>query len=267
MNSVMADRSASFSAPARTVRRAVDLLRLIAAHHSRDLRLTDLAEMSGLDKSTAHRLLQRLSEERMLVRSPGQRSYRLGPLLYELGLSALPEHNLKEIARPELSRLAELTGDMTFLVGRSGFETVCLDRIAGNFHIQTLTSGIGDRRPLGIGAGGQAILAGLSDSDVEQVLAAIGPQLRNYELFTPQSLRKDISRCRTLGYSLDESIAAPDVNAVGMAIRQSNGAPIGAVFIATTSNRLGAARQSVVVHHLASCVATIETELGRGSDG
>jgi DNA-binding IclR family transcriptional regulator len=217
-----------------------------------------------MDKSTTHRLLQRLSEERMLVRNSGQRGYRLGPLLHELGLSALPEHNLKEIARPELSQLAKLTGDMTFLVGRSGFETVCLDRIAGNFHIQTMTSGVGDRRPLGIGAGGQAILARLSDAEIQQVLVTIGPQLRRYRLFTPQSLMADVARCRKLGYSLDESMAAPDVNAMGMAIRQTSGAPIGSVFIATTSNRLGSARQSEVARHLASCVATIEAELTRG---
>jgi len=262
----MTGRSTNNSAPAQTVQRAVNLLRLIASNHSRELRLIDLAEMSGLDKSTTHRLLQRLSEERMLVRNPGQRGYRLGPLLYELGLSALPEHNIKEVARPELSRLAEITGDMTFLVGRSGFETVCLDRIAGNFHIQTMTSGVGDRRPLGIGAGGQAILASLSDAEIDQVLAAISRQLRGYGLFTSQSLMADIARCRKLGYSLDESMAAPGVSAMGMAIRKTNGAPIGAVFIATTSNRLEEARRSKVAHHLASCVATIESELNSGSD-
>jgi DNA-binding IclR family transcriptional regulator len=218
----MPGRSTS-SAPAQTVRRAVDLLRLIAANHSRELRLVDLAEMSGLDKSTTHRLLQRLSVERMLVRNSGQRGYRLGPLLHELGLSALPEHNLKEVARPHLSQLADQTGDMTFLVGRSGFETVCLDRIAGNFHIQTMTSGVGDRRPLGIGAGGQAILASLSDAEIKQVLATVGQQLRGYKQFTPQSLMGDVARCRKLGYSLDEGIAAPDVSAMGIAIRQTSG--------------------------------------------
>ncbi len=257
----MSKRSTSISMPAQTVQRAVNLLRLIASNQSRSLRLIDLAEMSGLDKSTTHRLLHRLSGERMLVRKPGQRGYRLGPLLYELGLCALPEHNLMGIARPELGRLAEITGDMTFLVQRSGYETVCLDRIAGNFHIQTMTAGVGDRRPLGLGAGGQAILAGLSDAEIELVLGAIRHQLDGYELFTTKSLLADVTRCRKLGYSLDENTAAPGVSAIGKAIRLPSGAPIAAVFIATTSNRLHQTRRTKVVRWLASCVSAIESKL------
>src|SRR6218665_857253 len=63
---------------ARTVARAVQLLRLVASSKTRHLRLMDLAEMASLDKSTAHRLLQRLVEERLLVRDDGERGYRLG---------------------------------------------------------------------------------------------------------------------------------------------------------------------------------------------
>ncbi len=119
--------------------------------------------MASLDKSTAHRLLQRLVDERLLVRDDDHHGYRLGPLLYELGLAALPANNLREVAKPALELLAKSTGDMAFLVGRSGYESVCLDRIEGNFAIQTMTQGIGDRHPLGIGAGGLAILAALAE--------------------------------------------------------------------------------------------------------
>ena len=87
-------------ASAQTVARAIQLLRLVASSQSRNLRLVDIAEMADLDKSTAHRLLQRLVQERMLVRDPGLRGYRLGPLLYELGLAALPETNLRQVAQP-----------------------------------------------------------------------------------------------------------------------------------------------------------------------
>ena len=71
------------SASAQTVGRAVSLLRLIASNQPRHLRLVDVAAMASLDKSTAHRLLQRLVQERMLARD-ASRGYRLGPLLYEL---------------------------------------------------------------------------------------------------------------------------------------------------------------------------------------
>lgn len=245
-------------ASAQTVARAIQLLRLVASSHSRNLRLVDIAEMADLDKSTAHRLLQRLVQERMLVRDPGLRGYRLGPLLYELGLAALPETNLREVSQPAVHALAQGTGDMAFLVMRSGFETVCLDRIAGNFAIQTMTQGVGDRHPLGVGAGGLAVLAALADGDVKIVMKAIAPQLRRYRL-TERTLRERIELTRERGCAVDEGSAALDVTAVGRAIRDRAGSPIAAVFVASIKSRMTDLRQREVDKRLAACVAAIES--------
>jgi DNA-binding IclR family transcriptional regulator len=225
------------------------------------LRLIDLADGSGLNKSTAHRLLQCLLEERMLMRSRKSRGYRLGPLLYELGLAALPAKSIKEIAHPHLCTVAELTGDMTFLVARSGYETVCLDAIAGHFHVQTMTSGVGDRHPLGIGAGGQAILAALADSEIELVLDATKHQFGNYSQFSRQTILNDVTRCRKRGYALDENMAADGISAMGKVICFPGKVPVAAVFIAALSSRLHPTRRSKLARHLEACASAIEAHL------
>lgn len=232
----------------------------MASSQSRNLRLIDIAEMASLDKSTAHRLLQRLVQERMLVRDSDVRGYRLGPLLYELGLAALPENSLRELSQPQLHLLAQATGDMAFLVMRSGFETVCLNRIAGNFAIQTLTQGVGDRHPLGVGAGGLAILSALSDSELRIVTKAVAPQLRRYHL-TERTLRERVEATRERGHAVDEGSAALDVTALGRAIRDRTGSPVGAVFVASIRNRMVESRQREVDKRLASCVSAIEATL------
>jgi DNA-binding IclR family transcriptional regulator len=254
--------SSSAPASAQTVARAIQLLRLVASSHSRNLRLVDIAEMAQLEKSTAHRLLQRLEEERMLVRDPGMRGYRLGPLLYELGLAALPETNLRELSHPALQALARATGDMAFLVVRSGFESVCLDRIAGNFAIQTMTQGVGDRHPLGVGAGGLAILAALSEADAKIVIEAVAPQLRRYRL-TEKLLRECVDATRERGCAVDEGSAAMDVTALGRAVRDRSGAPVAAVFVPSIKSRMSENRQREVDKRLIACVAAIEAELPR----
>jgi len=244
----------------QTVGRALQLLRLIASSKSRDLRLIDIAEMAALDKSTAHRLLQRLVQERALVRDAGHRGYRLGPLLYELGLAALPEINLREIAESELEVLAGKTGDMTFLIGRSGFETVCLSRIVGSFEIQTMTRNVGDRHPLGIGAGSLAILAALPDNEVHIVIDTIEPQLGRYGL-TGAHLWERITTTRERGYALDEGIAASDVVALGRVIRNRMRTPIAAVFVASIASRFTARHLRNVDQHVHDCVKAIESTL------
>lgn len=183
--------------PAQTVERAVLLLKLVASKKASKVRLVDLASSASLDKSTAHRLLSRLVHERLLTRDP-TRGYRLGPLLYELGLAALPETNLREASQDALRRLANKTGDTVCLVARSGFETVCLSRIAGNYPIQTMTRTEGDRHPLGVGAGGLPLLASMNDADVDIVLDAIASRLPAYRL-TRDDLLTAVRRTRTRG--------------------------------------------------------------------
>jgi DNA-binding IclR family transcriptional regulator len=247
---------------AQTVGRAIQLLRLVASSQSRHLRVVDIAEMAALDKSTAHRLLQRLVQERMLARDPGTRGYRLGPLLHELGLAALPETNLRELSQGALHQLAQGTGDMAFLVVRSGFESVCLNRIAGNFAIQTLTRDVGDRHPLGVGAGGLAILGALADSEAKIVLKAVAPQLRRYHL-SERTLRERMEAARARGLAVDEGTAALDVTALGRAVLDRTGSPVAAVFVASIKSRMTASRQRDVDKRLAACVATIQSALPR----
>lgn len=246
----------------QTVGRAIQLIRLVASSKSHNLRLVDIAEMASLDKSTAHRLLQRLVQERMLARDPGRRGYRLGPLLHELGLGALPETNVEEAAEPALRMLARTTGDMAFLSGRSGLEIVCLRRIAGHFEIQTLARNVGDRHPLGIGAAGLAILAAMNDRDADATIQAIAPQLGRYKL-TEAVLRERLSQTRRRGYALDEGSAALDIVALGRAVRNRGGVPSAAVFVASISGRMTEARQRLIDKHVADCVDAIEATLWR----
>lgn len=229
------------------------------------MRLVDLAEMAQLDRSTVHRLLQRLVLERLLTKGPKRGEYRLGPLLHEFGLAALPESGLRELSHNALFQLAQTTGDSVFLVARSGFDTVCVERVSGKFVIETMTEGIGDRHPLGLGAGGLSILSALSDVEVERVLSSVGPRLRRYQV-SETIMRQRVQATRECGYALGHSSGALDVTAVGRCIRGPSGAPTAAVFVAGVSNRTGDARMRQIDKLLLSCVRRIETAQSRARD-
>lgn len=216
--------------------------------------------MASLDKSTAHRLLQRLVHERMLARDP-MRGYRLGPLLYELGLGALPESNLREISQTALYELAHATGDMVFLVRRSGFETVCLNRIAGNYPIQTMTRTVGDRHPLGVGAGGLAILASLNDSDMTTAVKAVAPRLYGYQMSESMLLDAVAATRARGGFAVDEGAAALDVTAIGKTIHDRSRSPVAAIFVASISTRMTKDRQKKVRKQLSVCTDAVERAL------
>jgi DNA-binding IclR family transcriptional regulator len=222
---------------AQTITRAVRALKLIAEQPN-GLRLTDLAEDLELTQPTAHRLLQTLMSERMLVRDDRTRRYTLGPLVFELGLASNHHFNLRDICMPILESLAERSGDTSFLFVRSGNDAVCLSRVQGNYPIQTPMVEIGSRQPLGVNAGGLALLSCLSEAELMRTLEAIAARLPAYGELDTEELRAHCARAQQQGFAWIANKAAPGVSALGLPIRSSTGTAIAAITVAATVERM-----------------------------
>lgn len=95
------------------VERVLHLLICFQTHND-GLSLTELAKMTNLSPATATRLLRVLQRYEFIHRG-SDRLYRLGPQVMQLGLAALQDMSLYEIARPHLRQLAEETGESTHL--------------------------------------------------------------------------------------------------------------------------------------------------------
>ncbi|MGH1569551.1 IclR family transcriptional regulator [Methylobacterium sp. P31] len=222
----------------QSIARAVRILKLLAQCAPRGLRLVDLAEELQLERPTAHRLLKVLISEGLLVRDTRSRLYTLGPLVFELGLASTHQFNLRAICAPVLERLAAETGDTSFLFVRSGSDAVCLSRVQGAYPIQTPVVPIGSRQPLGVSAGGLALLSCLPEDDKTRVLKEIGAQLHNYGSLDVQELRRLCAEARSVGYAHIAGRAVPGVSALGLPIRNPRGNAVAAITVATTQARM-----------------------------
>ncbi len=228
---------------AQSIRRAVQLLRAIASRGRDGARLVDLAQTTHFEQPTARRILKSLMAEGVVMQNSGNRRYSLGPLVFELGLAATPEFNLQQLCGPSLLRIAEKTGDTVFLSVRSGHDSVCIDRKEGAFPIRTLTLDIGTRRPLGIGAGGIALLMKLSDNEVNEILAINSHRLGQFAGIDVAALRPMIERARQLGYALNDRQVTPGAISVGLPLPNRFGPPVAAISVGAISSRMGSARR------------------------
>jgi DNA-binding IclR family transcriptional regulator len=138
-----------------------------------------------------------------------------------------------ERARSVLESLAERTGDT-----RSGNDAVCLSRVQGTYPIQTPVVQIGGRQPLGVNAGGLALLSCLPDAEVTRSLQAIAPRLGVYGELDAEELRAHCARAQEQGFALIANKAAPGVSALGLPIRSSTGTAIAAITVAATVERM-----------------------------
>jgi DNA-binding MarR family transcriptional regulator len=114
--------------PGRTVTSKV-LAILEAFENSRGaLSLTDIAEKSGLPLSTAHRLVNELTDWGFLSREPPGR-YQLYVRLWEIARNT--GRQLRDAARLYVQDLLWLTGETAHLAVRAGHEVLYSDRVYG----------------------------------------------------------------------------------------------------------------------------------------
>lgn len=191
-----------------------------------------------LEPPTAHRLLKSLTEEGMLVQDPKSRRYSLGSLVFELGLAAAHQFNLRDICQPVLTALSQTTGDTSFLFIRSGNDAVCIARTVGTYAIQTPAVPVGARQPLGVNAGGLALLSVLSYAEVKEIINTIEHRLSVYGDLDSGQLLDHWRRASLAGYALIGNFAAPGVTAVGLPVLNENGMPIAAISIAAIGSRM-----------------------------
>jgi DNA-binding IclR family transcriptional regulator len=243
----------------QTLDRAMAALHALGASGPEGLRFVDLQKALGLTKPTAHRLLQSLLSHGMLQHEPVERRYRLGPGLQLLAQSARhPGPVLRRICTPAVQRLAEESGDTVFLSARDGLFTVCLSRATGDYPIRAITVDVGSRRPLGVGAGGLAILGELPVEESARIIEVLGPKFAAFPLTSAEQITKSCRLAGRNGYALSDERVAVGVRAVGVAIHDAAGAPIAAIGLAAIRQRVSAERIPELVGLLQRERATIE---------
>lgn len=225
------------------VARIAAILRFLASSGSRGARLSDIAESTFLAKSTTHRLVQSLLDERLVKRHPRTGYYQLGDDIALLGHSVSANAlEIHKIASPIVQTIADLTGDTAYLSVRSGMESVCVERCFGPFPIKTLTIDTGSRRPLGVGAGGLAILSAMTDQEINRIMAEILPSLDQFPGFAAPVIPKLVAETRKRGYSFSDGQIAAGVRGLGVAVLNSAREPAGALSIASISSRIAGKR-------------------------
>ncbi|NBA94690.1 IclR family transcriptional regulator [Pseudomonas sp. R5(2019)] len=239
------------------VSRLFAILRVLGEAPVEGMRVTELAQQVGLSQPTTHRLVRGLVEEAMVEQDARSKRYRLSLEFFALAARAGNSGNLRDLVRPSLLRLSSSLGDSLFLLARSGFDAICLDRSEGPYPIRTFTGDIGGRVALGVGQGSLAILAFLPEEERETVIRHNLPRLKDFHLYDEVFLRSEVENVRRLGYAARNTGVLPGMAGLAVPILDGNGHAVAALSVATISDRLGPERLPMVVELLKRETAAI----------
>lgn len=250
VNSVERDDMKEEDATSGSVQRAFAILRALGATQAKGGRVTHIAKACGLTQATTHRLLQSLVAEHIVEQDNSSKLYRLSIDFFALAAQAGNAMDLRALCRPSMLRLCASLGDTIFLLVRSGFDAVCLDRNEGPFPIRSFTGDIGGRVALGMGQGSLAILAFLPESEREEVIRYNLPRVRDYGVYDEVYLRTEIERVRQLGYAGRNTGLLDGMAGVGVPVLDREGRAVAALSVGTISSRLSEDRLPTVVELL-----------------
>jgi IclR family transcriptional regulator, KDG regulon repressor len=215
------------------IEKALTVLEALADHE----RITDLAEMTGLPKSTVHRILQSLVGHGFAT-SDGNGGYLPGARILTLAGKVMHRIDPARLAEPALRGLRDRTGHTVHFALRNGDEAVYVEKLAGHKPYQ-MPSRIGQSLPLHSTAIGKAILASLPEQEVAEICARTGmPRRTERTIISAPGLIKHLAEVRRKGYSMDDEENVPGLRCVGAAVTGHNGQVIGAVSISTLVHEL-----------------------------
>ena len=250
---------------AGSLKRGVALLKLLATAGRKGLALTELAAKAQLPHPSAHRVLAQLIAENLAVHDALTRRYRLGPLAFELGVAGSTMHDIRDLCDGAMNSLAKETGDTVYLVVRSGFDAVCMHRREGEFPIRALVLEVGSRRPLGVGAGGLAILSAIDEEERMEIIERVAPTLPAFGKLTAQDLAEACIQTRNEGAAVIQNRVSLGVRAVGVAFRNSMSHAVGALSVAALTQRLNQRRTQQISEMLRKATQEVEVLLRKRS--
>lgn len=198
----------------QAVLRALSLLKIVGAHHEHGVPLRSLVNSTGLNRTTAYRLLDSLMSTGLVERDASKR-YRLGMDAMQLGLRSMSRAPILERCKPLMIRLARRTEDTVFIVVRNGDYAHCIHYEEGTYPIKALVLQVDGMRLLGTGSAGTALLSTLNDVEITAFHGRQKGEL------TPQrailsNLQAEINAIRTSGYAATDDLVTVGVGGIGV---------------------------------------------------
>ncbi len=185
----------------QTLSRGLTALALLADHGSQSIQ--SLADLLGVHRSVAYRLVRTLEEHRLVVRDAGG-MLSLGPQLVVLARDV--EHDLQSASLPHLQQLADELGMTAFLAVRDGDDAVTLVTAVPRGVNASVAQHPGHRHPIALGAPGIALQSMLSEATWRE-LGHDGP------------MHPEVEHVRSRGYAVSANEVIQGITAVGAPLR------------------------------------------------
>ncbi|MBN1992928.1 MAG: IclR family transcriptional regulator [Anaerolineae bacterium] len=244
----------------QSVQRALAILRCFTREDT-ELGVTHISKQLALHKSTVSRLLSTLEQEGFVEKNPVTEKYRLGLQLVTLAGIALEQIDLREVAAPYLSQLAEVTQETVNIVVLSGNECMNIDGAASPRPIRYVGR-IGRRTPCHCTAAGKVLLAYLPPEAQQQILPNPLTRFTDKTIIDFDVLRQALAKIYAQGYAITHEEHQTDLSAVAAPIFDHSERVVAAVTVSGPTYRIGPGKIEPLIAPVQQIANEISARLG-----
>jgi IclR family pca regulon transcriptional regulator len=199
-----------------------------------EMTVTETARAADLDPGTAFRLLNTLATLGYVERVTGSKRFRLSLKAADLGLNAIGEADLRDIARPILRSLVGEVNEAASFGVLDGGDILYLERVRAGLARLAVDIRIGTTVPASCSTIGHAVLAFLPPEKLERVLATAPRAGNTLAVSLPREvIEQSLADIRRSGSAVRDSYLGNGLRVLAVPVLDSDGHPLGAVSVAT----------------------------------
>jgi DNA-binding IclR family transcriptional regulator len=214
----------------KSLEKALNLLGLLSRHRS-PLNLEQIVTISGLKKTSSFRILQTLTKAGYVSKDPDTAGYAIGSTLIAVGLAALDNKGIRDLALPYMKDIREKTGATVNLSILSGTEVVFVERLQSTHIIETNLR-IGSRLPAYCSSMGKVILTFLPEVELDDILRQTRFEMKTEKTISSiKALKAELQEIRLKGFALNNEELATGLFAIAAPLRNHTGEAVAAMNI------------------------------------
>lgn len=220
---------------------------------------TEVANATGLNKTTVYRLLSSLQQRGYIEKNDTQGTYRIGVKLVEVASNHINNLELQTEARPYLHEMQSELGLIVHLGILDKHEVVYVEKMDINPNLRKYAQ-IGARVPAQCSSLGKCMLAGLSSDELAHSMRRCKfPRYTERTITSIRELKTYLQKVRKQGWAVDNEEYSPGQRCVGAPIYDYRGDIIAAISASGPTNLLTDER----IPETVKCVTKTAAEISR----
>ncbi|SKC84963.1 IclR family transcriptional regulator [Maledivibacter halophilus] len=190
----------------------------------------ELSRALNINRSTVHRILSTLKNNMIVLQSPSNKKYKIGPMAYHVGSAYINKtNNMNEL----ISIVDEVSEKLKMSTGYSIIENGKIINIYENELYTAIGMGYkpGSFYPIHCGAYGKTIMAFYEPlEELKEIVYNAKLEKRTENTITdPKTLLQEYTKIRKKGYTISDGENIPGAIGIGAPVENSKGRVIGSI--------------------------------------